>query len=156
MRNKWLREHLDAVFYGEAWHGPALLPTLRQIGIKVALEENAEGCAPWKVALYCADWKFVVRKALSFDSAQLCFSGSPEDFPDLPGERTAANWERGVIFLEAEHQRLQTAVDHFPEDQLHNERPDDRLTYGGLILAVAGHDVSHTAHIRNMGVHIFQ
>jgi hypothetical protein len=149
-------EHLDAVFYGEAWHGAALLPTLRQIGIEAALEENAERYSPWKVALHCAYWKFVVRKALSFDSAQLFFSRSPEDFPDLPGERTAAGWKRDLLFIEVEHQKILSGVERFPEDQLNNQRPDDRLTYSGFILGVAGHDVYHTAHIRNLGIHTFQ
>ena len=155
MQKKMLIEHLDAVFYGEAWHGAALLPTLQQIGFAKALEENAEGFSPWKVVLHCAYWKFYVRKALAFDGDRLSFARSPEDFPDLPDERTSAAWQRDVRFLEEEHRLLRTSVEDFPEDRLAHRSPEEGVTYAGLVLGAASHDVYHTAHIRNLGVQSF-
>lgn len=155
MQKKMVIEQLDAVFYGEAWHGAALLPTLRQIGIAAALEENAEGFSPWKIVLHCAYWKFFVRRALAFDGAGLSFARSPEDFPDLPAERTSAVWDADVLFLEEEHRLLRTSVEDFPDDRLADRSPEEGVTYAGLILGAASHDVYHTAHIRNLGVQSF-
>jgi hypothetical protein len=154
-RKTMLLDHLDAVFYGEAWHGAALLPSLRAINIEIAPRENAEGFSPWKIALHCAYWKFVVRKALSPESETAPFPRTPKDFPGLPAERTPAAWEADIRFLEEEHRQLHAAVERFPADRLDALRPDDPLTYAGLILGAASHDVYHTAHIRNLGVQSF-
>jgi hypothetical protein len=70
----------------------------------------------------------------------------------LPAECTAETWQADIGFLETEHKLLSAAVERFPHDRLAETRPQDRVTYAGLILGVASHDVYHTAQIRNLGV----
>lgn len=151
-----LRQHLDAVFYGEAWHGAALRPTIRAFGFAEALQENAEGFSPWKIVLHCAYWKFAARRWLAPEDAKPSFPRQPDDFPDLPAERTEAAWRADIEFLDAEHRRLVHAVEQFPDRRLEDKRPQDPITYAGLILGVASHDVYHTAHIRNLGIRHFK
>jgi hypothetical protein len=155
-RNLMLRQHLDAVFYGEAWHGAALLPTIRTFGPAEAVQENNEGYSPWQIVLHCAYWKFFVRRAISSDGASLSFPRQPDDFPDLPAERTQAAWQADIDFLATEHKLLVGAVQRLPDDRLAEIHPQERLTYAGLILGAASHDVYHTAHLRNLGVRTFK
>jgi hypothetical protein len=151
-----LRQHLDAVFYGEAWHGAALLPTIREIDLSQAQLENGEGYSAWKIVLHCAYWKFFVRRAISSDGVRLSFPRQPDDFPDLPVERSQADWQADIDFLETEHKLLGEAVQRLPGGRLAETHPQEHLTYAGLILGVASHDTYHTAHIRNLGIRLFK
>ena len=53
-RKLMIIDHLNSIFYGEAWHGAALLPTIRDLDATQAQKKNAEGYSAWGVALHCA------------------------------------------------------------------------------------------------------
>ena len=154
-RKQALLDHLDSVFFGEAWHGAALIPTMNEIGIEDAATENDEGYSPWRIALHCAYWKFFVRKAISDVRDSLIFERSPDDFPDLPEIKDEKAWKADIAFLEDEHRKLVEAVRDFPDERLDEIPPKAGVSYGGLILGAASHDAYHTAHIRNLGFRRF-
>jgi hypothetical protein len=147
-----LLAHLDSVFHGPAWHGAALLPTVRSLEFEGIERENGEGYSPWKVVLHCAYWKFVVRRWLTLQDEPPQFPRRPDDFPDLPIDRTPETWKTDLEFLEEEHRRLCETLAGFPSDRLHDKPPDSDFTYTGLVLGAAAHDVYHSAHVRNLGV----
>jgi hypothetical protein len=149
-----LLDHLDSVFYGEAWHGGALLPTIREFDLDEMSREGHEGYSPWKIVLHCAFWKFVVRRALLGDQA-LKFGREPDDFPDVPETRDEQALARDIEFLTNEHTLLRTAVEELAGERLNERTKQGQFTFAGLIAGVAAHDVYHTAQIRNLGVRTF-
>lgn len=155
IQKKALLDHLDSVFYGKAWHGQALLPTLRKFDAERAILENSEGFSAWKILLHCAYWKFDVRRTLTITGEPPRFARKPRDFPRLPPSLDEAAWKADGEFLEEEHLLLRAAVEAFPEKQLAEKHPNRPFTYAGYILGAASHDVYHTAHIRNLGVIAF-
>lgn len=154
-RKKMLLDHLDSVFFGKAWHGSALLPTIRKFDLEHALIENEEGYSAWKIVLHCAYWKFDVRRVLTLSGERPLFPRKPRDFPHLPEERNAASWKADRRFLEEEHSLLREVVDSFPSGRLDEVPEKGRFTFAGYILGAAAHDVYHTAHLRNLGVIAF-
>lgn len=154
-RKQSLADHLDSVFYGKAWHGAALLPTIEKFKLAPAAIENDEGFSAWKIVLHCAYWKFDVRRRLTIGTPRPIFGRKPRDFPRLPAEISDKTWEADKRFLEEEHRLLREAVLALPEALLDEVPPRGHFTHSGYILGAASHDVYHTAHIRNLGVLAF-
>ena len=150
-RKLMIIDHLNSVFYGEAWHGAALLPTIRDLDATQAQKKNAEGYSAWGVALHCAYWKFAIRRALAAAGESPVFGRSPDDFPDLPEPADAQAFETDVAFLVAEHKALIESVNRFPAERLGEKAPKLSTDFAGVILGGACHDAYHTAHIRNLG-----
>ena len=151
-RKQELIDHLDSVFYGKAWHGAALLPTIEKFPLVPAAIEDDEGYSAWKLTLHCAYWKYDVRRRLVLEGTKPTFGRKPRDFPRLPEDITEETWKADKDFLEKEHRRLRTAVLALPDKLLDEKPPRGSFTYAGYILGAASHDVYHTAHIRNLGV----
>lgn len=154
-RKRMMLDHLDSVFLGRAWHGAALLPTIRAFDLAHALMENEEGYSPWKIVLHCAYWKFDVRRLLTLSGEKLTFPRRPRDFPRLPEKTDEASWRVDIGLLEEQHSLLRQAAEAFPPDRLDELPPKGRFSFGGYILGAAAHDVYHTAHLRNLGVVAF-
>ena len=150
-----LIDHLDSVFSGQAWHGAALLPTLRELEYTNAATAGHEGYTPWGLLLHCAYWKFWVRRAISSGDTPPVFGRTPDDFPDLPTERTPETLEIDIEFLIQEHAALRAAVEQLPDERLFDRTPKGEFTFAGLIAGAAAHDAYHTAQIRNLGVQSF-
>ena len=144
-------DHLNSVFYGEAWHGAALLPTIRELDAEEAIRKNTEGHSVWGVALHCAYWKFAILRKLAVDGESPQFDRSPDDFPELPDPADADAFQADIAFLEAEHRALIDAIAAFPAGRLGDPAPDLPMDYAGMILGGACHDAYHAAHIRNLG-----
>ncbi len=151
-RKQELIDHLDSVFYGKAWHGAALLPTIQKFQLVPAAIEDDEGYSAWKITLHCAYWKYDVRRRLILEGTKPSFERKPRDFPRLPEDITDETWKADKDLLEKEHRRLRTAVLALPDKLLDEKPPRGSFTYAGYILGAASHDVYHTAHIRNLGV----
>lgn len=154
-RKQALVDHLDSVFYGKAWHGAALLPTIQKFGLAPAAIENDEGFSAWKIVLHCAYWKFDVRRRITKGSPRPVFERKLRDFPRLPEEITEETWKADRELLEKEHRLLRRAVLALTDEILDAVPPRGSYTYEGYILGAASHDVYHTAHIRNLGVITF-
>lgn len=154
-RKQSLVDHLDSVFYGNAWHGAALFPTIQKFALAPAAIENEEGFSAWKITLHCAYWKFDVRRRLIRGGPRPSFGRKPRDFPHLPVEISEETWKADKSYLEEEHRLLRRAVLALPDKLLDERPPRGSFTYEGYILGAAGHDIYHTAHVRNLGVIAF-
>ncbi len=143
---------IDDAFDGEGWHGPTLLGTIRGLSFEQICRPSAyEGITVWQVALHCAYWKWEVRRRVSEEDTD-SFRRIPEDWPDLPEARSAADWEADLALLIEEHYLLREAVGLFPMEKLGRVEGGNRFPYRKYIYGAAAHDVYHTAQIRNMGV----
>lgn len=150
-RKQALIDHLDSVFYGKAWHGGALLPTIEKFALAPAAIENEEGFSAWKITLHCAFWKFDVTRRIT-RGKKPTFDRKPRDFPRLPDQISEESWKADKSFLIEEHKKLRRAVLTLPDKLLDETPPKGAYTYEGYILGAASHDVYHAAHIRNLGV----
>jgi len=143
---------LDEAFDQEAWHGANLMQTLGVLdGRQAAAKSPFQGYSPWQVALHCAYWKWATRRSLHTEPVAP-FAGAPQDWPALPPDVTTDAWVADLELLTAEHRLLRARVQALSEEQLTVVQPGNHFAHSRSVLAIAAHDVYHTAMIRNMGV----
>ena len=153
-RNPYMSEkanlihHLNSVFYGPAWHGDALFPTLKNLPFPKISLHNSEGYSAWGILLHCAYWKHQVLLKLDPDCGS--FDRHPEDFPKIPLERSFESWLADLDFLEENHRLLVDAVQEMAEDRFPFTPSGGSFNLVGYILGAGAHDVYHTAHLRNL------
>jgi len=143
---------LDEAFDQEAWHGANLMQTLGPLDYRQAAARSPlEGYCAWQVALHCAYWKWATRKSLDAGRIEP-FRRTPDDWPALPESADAGAWARDRDLLVDEHRLLRARVEALSEEQLLAVQAGNRYPHSRSVLAIAAHDVYHTAMIRNMGV----
>lgn len=156
--NELLLRQADDAFFGPAWHGPAVLPTLKKLTAAEAVRTSPwEGFTPWGVVLHMAYWKHRGTQLLAKASEGLVippgkFFRSPADWPALPTVADGPTWNADLNALKEVHQRFAEALKRFPPDRWNTAVRSDGTTASQVAFGVAAHDLYHTAQIRNMGI----
>ncbi|MBI4503852.1 MAG: DinB family protein [Gemmatimonadetes bacterium] len=139
--------YLDQAFGRRGWHGPTLSAAVRNLPVPVALWRPAAGRHNiWELVLHTAYWKYAVRRRLTRDAASR-FSRPGADWPRLPAEPTARQWESDIILLKDEHRRLVEVVEAFQPSRLHTRIPGTRFVPVEQIQGIAAHDLYHCGQI---------
>jgi len=148
----------DQAFFGPAWHGPCLLPTLRKLRVSEALKVSPfEGYTAWGVALHTGYWKYrglvLLAKASggAVEKPERFFRG-PADWPSFPDQTDEAAWKQDVEHLVEVHLAWKAGLAAFPAELWDQPVRSDGTTAAAVAFGVAAHDLYHTAQIRNMGV----
>jgi len=156
-----LAAQADQAFFGPAWHGPSLLPTLKKLKAAEALGASPfEGYTAWGVALHTGYWKYrglvLLAKASKGAIPQPGrFFRGPADWPALPDPAHEAAWKEDVDQLVEVHQAWKTGLEFFPHQLWDRPVRSDGTTAAEVAFGVAAHDLYHTAQIRNMGIKPF-
>src|SRR5919106_4935599 len=80
-----LVQHLDACFYGPAWHGPALAGAVRGLDADAAAWRPEEGRhSIWELTLHTGYWKYIARRRISGALKRGAFPRKGSNFPALP------------------------------------------------------------------------
>ena len=134
---------LDETFKGPAWHGPALLASLRGVTAGTAVWRPGRGRHNIaEIVVHAAYWKHQVRQRVTGTRERFALSG--RDWFVREGE---GDWPWDVRLLVAEHRRLRAAVAGMSERELR------RVVHRGQtarqnIRGIAAHDVYHAGQIQ--------
>jgi uncharacterized damage-inducible protein DinB len=131
---------------GEAWHGPALLPLLKDVSAEQASLTPIPGAhSILQLVLHLAYWEEVVLRRFSGELANAALN----DENDWPRNRpvSAEEWRAALLRLDHSHQALQGAIAGCADARL-----DDKVTgrdYSLYILlhGIIDHCVYHSAQI---------
>lgn len=151
----------DQAFYGPAWHGPSLWPTLKKLKLEEALGTGTfEGRSAWQVALHSAYWKHRVSLGLAKASrgkvmAPHRFFRGPADWPRLPEPANRASWRLDLERIHEIHLGWRAVVESFPPE-LWGTDTGRGFSASDLAFGASAHDLYHAAMIRNMGVKHFR
>lgn len=138
---------VDQAFKGPAWHGPALLGTLRGVTAEEALRRPAPGRHNvWELVLHAAYWKHIVRRRITGDDS-LTFPRSPADWPALPSEPSEAAWKKDKELLKREHALLRAAVAKLSAKDLKGKGTGTRWRRETEVIGIASHDLYHGGQI---------
>ena len=147
METDWLHE----AFRGPAWHGPALLPTLRGVDEALAAWRPSAGRHSIReIVVHAAWWKHTVRRRITGDrDATFPYRGR-NWFTLPPGEDSAGferSWRDDVRLLGAEHEALAASVAKLPA------RAATRIVHAGQTAAfnirgAGAHDIYHAGQIQ--------
>jgi uncharacterized damage-inducible protein DinB len=145
-------ELLDRAHRAQAWHGPALLETLKDVTPAMAAKRVVKGAHTiWELVDHVASWNAIVAERLAGKPPQV----TPEmNFPMTP-RPTPAAWKKSLARLAASQRKFRAAVARFPEAQLGRIRPGTKLSWNVLIHGQIQHQLYHAGQIamlrRGMG-----
>ena len=139
--------YVDQAYGRRGWHGPTLSAAVRNVPVSTALWRPAHGRHNiWELVLHAAYWKFAVRRRLTQDSGSR-FSRPGVNWPRLPANPTAAEWDNDVATLKSEHAKLVALVQGFSPARLHRHITGTRFIPVEQIQGIAAHDLYHCGQI---------
>src|SRR5258707_1163495 len=88
-----IAEQLRRAFYGDAWHGPAVLELLCEVGAETAAAKPIRGVhSIWELVLHIAVWD---RAACQRLAGEKCQPTGDANFPPVT-KVSAAAWRKAV------------------------------------------------------------
>ena len=138
---------LDEAHRGPAWHGPALLVTLRHCSVDEASHRIAPGRNTiWELVLHAAYGKHRVRVRLTGDRRRFPRALARDWWPVAP-DPSEAQWKDDLALLDDSHRALVEAVAEADDARLARRRAGRRHTMAEEILGIALHDTYHAGQI---------
>jgi len=135
---------LNQGFYGEAWHGPAVMESLKGVSAARAAQRSiADAHTIWELTHHIGAWKEVVRCRIVGEPVNLT---DEENFPVVV-KPTATAWKKTIKMLTERHEALVKAVGKLSDDRLVKKMPGGIPSYYAQIHGVIQHDLYHTGQI---------
>jgi uncharacterized damage-inducible protein DinB len=138
-----LETQLRLSFEGEAWHGPSVLESLKDVTPDEAHAHPVAGAhSIWELVLHIgAGYRLVLRR-LQGNDAQLT---PDEDWPAVPSP-TASNWDDALRSLRELNQQLRSAVLGYSAAQLDQPLASPHTAYTQFI-GMTQHDLYHAGQV---------
>lgn len=131
-------------FAGPAWHGPALLETLKGVDARrAAARPVAEGHTIWEITLHVATWEDVVARRLAGERVE---PTDAEDWP-APGPASEEAWREARARLERAHAAAARAIAALDERRLDETVGAGPTTAYVLAHGAAQHAIYHAGQI---------
>lgn len=139
-----IADQLRRAFYGDAWHGPALLELLEDVDAGTAAAKPLRGVhSIWELVLHIAAWDGAGLKRLGGKKAQL---KGEQNFPRVPAPTEAA-WRAAVAEAKHTHDVLVKTVAGLTDERLHDRVPGKRYDFYHLLHGIAQHELYHAGQI---------
>lgn len=150
---RFLRGELRRSLYGPAWHGPALVESLRDTTFAEAIVHPiGEAHSVAEIAVHCAAWLEEVARRLDGGAPRLPARGDWNDTRDFG----PADWERTLHEVEAAGRALDDALAGLPTDRLlavcgdtaaHDAPLGSNVRFAAMINGVIQHNVYHAGQV---------
>jgi uncharacterized damage-inducible protein DinB len=139
-----IAEQLRRAFYGDAWHGPALLELLEDVdAAKAAAKLLPDVHSIWELVLHIAVWDAAACRRLNGEKFQ---PEGLENFPFAP-KPTEAAWRKTVTQVTRSHDLLVKMVAALPEARLRQRVPGKKYDFYFMLHGVAQHELYHAGQI---------
>jgi uncharacterized damage-inducible protein DinB len=140
-----IEEQLKRSFEGEAWHGPAVLETLKGVKAEQAHAHPIAGAhSIWELVLHLTSTYRLVLRRLRGDGRPLT---TAEDWPPVPAPNEAS-WQDAIGALRNLNAELRQAVRAFPADRLDAPIvPDPPYSAYTQFIGLTQHDLYHAGQI---------
>jgi uncharacterized damage-inducible protein DinB len=110
-----IRDQYRRAFYGEAWHGPAVMALLEGVTAEQAAAHPIPGAhSIWQLTLHIAAWESACLRRLNGDPARL---SDEEDWRPI-NDTSETAWENTKQYLVDIHQQLVEAIARVDETRL--------------------------------------
>jgi len=140
-----LAEQLRRAFEGDAWHGPALLELVADVGPSTAAAHPIKDVhSIWELVLHIAAWDGAVNRRIVLGKAlQL---KDEENFPSVK-DSSAAAWKEAVDHAKQVHAQLLRTVESLPDRRLTEQVPGKSYDIRFMLEGVAQHELYHAGQI---------
>jgi len=139
-----IAEQLRRAFYGEAWHGPALLELLEGVDARVAAAKPLPDLhSIWELVLHVGVWDDAAKRRLNGQKWQ---PKGTANFPPVSRAGEAA-WRKAVLSTKRAHDALVKKVASLPDSKLTDRVPGKRYDFYHMLNGVAQHELYHAGQI---------
>jgi uncharacterized damage-inducible protein DinB len=139
-----IADQLRRAFYGEAWHGPAVIELLADVDASIAaVKPLGNAHSIWELVLHIAAWDNAGRVRLAGEKCQL--SGL-DNFPPV-SKATEAAWRKTVAATKRTHDRLVKTVAGLSDSRLRDRVPGKRYDFYHMLHGIAQHELYHAGQI---------
>ncbi|MFZ0730753.1 MAG: DinB family protein [Candidatus Sulfotelmatobacter sp.] len=139
-----IADQLHRAFYGNAWHGPAVLELLADVSAAAAAAKPIpDAHSIWELLLHIAVWD---------NAALVRFSGKKyqptgtDNFPLVP-KPTEAAWRKAIAQAKRAHDALTKTVVSLPDSRLRDRVPGKRYNFSHMLHGIAQHELYHAGQI---------
>ena len=137
-----LIEEMKITYAGDAWHGPSLMETLKDVTAEQAAARPMNGKCIWELVLHIAAWEEVFLGRLE---GRVIKSPEDGDFPPIGSGND--DWQAALARLRNAHERLVQATERCTDDQLEKIVPGKDITVGFMLHGAVRHRVYHSGQI---------
>jgi uncharacterized damage-inducible protein DinB len=139
-----IADQLQRAFYGEAWHGPALMELLRDLDAATASAHRMRGAHNiWEILLHLTAWNLAVRRRLQGEAVEL---RGEQDWPRV-AKFSDLEWQNALRALENSHISLYEAVRDLPESGLAERVPGKDYDVYFMLHGVIQHILYHAGQV---------
>jgi len=137
-------DQLHRAFYGEAWHGPALIELLEDVSaVSAAAHPIKDVHSIWELTLHIAAWDSAALVRLS---GRKCQPEGTANFPPVAKSSEAA-WRKTIAKTKRNHDKLVKTVAGLPESRLQDRVPGKRYNFVHMLHGIAQHELYHAGQI---------
>lgn len=139
-----IADQLRRAFYGEAWHGPALIELLADVDAAAAAAKPLPHAhSIWELVLHVAVWDNAAMVRLDGKKFQ---PTGVDNFPRV-SKATEAAWRKAVAATKRTHDKLVKVVAGLPESRLRDRVPGKRYDFCHMFHGVVQHELYHAGQI---------
>lgn len=139
-----IADQLHRAFYGDAWHGPALLELLADVDAGTAAAKPlGDAHSIWELVLHVAVWDDAGLRRLKGKQWQ---PSGEANFPPVQ-EAAAAAWSKAVTDAKRTHDRLVKTVAALPAARLRDRVPGKPYDFAHMFHGIAQHELYHAGQI---------
>jgi uncharacterized damage-inducible protein DinB len=139
-----IADQLRRAFYGEAWHGPALLELLEDVDAATAAAKPIPGVhSIWELVLHIAVWDRVACRRLA---GEKCQPTGEANFPPVI-QTNAAAWRKAVAETKRAHDGFVKTVAGLSDARLRDRVPGKRYDFRHMLHGLAQHELYHAGQI---------
>ncbi|HXX02681.1 MAG TPA: DinB family protein [Candidatus Acidoferrales bacterium] len=140
-----IADQLHRAFYGDAWHGPALLELLEDVDAATAsVKPLGDVHSIWELVLHIAAWDGAGIRRLAGKKTQL---KGKQNFPPVPEPATGAAWREAVERAQSTHDALVKTVAGLSASRLCDIVPGKRYNFCHMLHGIAQHELYHAGQI---------
>ena len=139
-----IADQLRRAFYGEAWHGPAVMELLDDVDAKTAAAKPLKDVhSIWELLLHISAWDGAGLVRLG---GKVCQLTGPKNFPSVP-EPTDAAWRNAVEQAKRTHDELVATVAGLDGSRLRDRVPGKKYDFYHMLHGIAQHELYHAGQI---------
>jgi uncharacterized damage-inducible protein DinB len=139
-----IADQLRRAFYGDAWHGPAMLELLKDV--------DAATAAAHPIANVHSIWELLLHVEVWDKSALVRFTGrkfqptGDDNFPPVTNA-SAQEWRKAIASAKRTHDTLVKTVANLSEVRLQDRVPGKKYNFEHMLHGIAQHELYHAGQI---------
>ena len=142
---KKIGSKLKEIYYGPAWHGPAIKELLKGVTAKKALAKPVKGVhSIWELVLHLTTWTEVAEKRVKGEKVQQVTS--EKDWPSN-ADRTEKRWKKALENLDFHQKKLLQSLEKTKDARLSEKVQRSGSRLDTLLYGTINHEMYHAGQI---------